>query len=295
MAAIGVLIIAGIVMIISIFVYKKVLDVGREEFTEKECQASLELTRMFELSPVCFVKSPNPIALHCSRSFITVKNDQVIKNGEELTDSYDATCPEKIADTTASKSSQACIAENVIAKSMAGCWNTFFEGQVPVFQQFETDEFDILEPDTTTKACYICAEIDIQTSLGAPQYYNYLKNAEHKKGLTYYEYFTSETAFCDPDIRKAHPSCWEGIQLNQDTTFWQDFWAGVGKGEPAAGPQIADLRLKQGKYAVAFVRRGMGTCEDKKTAKGDPDAALTLTVQLIPVEKVSAFCNMVVV
>jgi hypothetical protein len=289
-AAIAVIIVFGIVMVISIFVYKKLLDVGREEFTEKECQASLDLTRKFDLNPVCFVEAPNPVALKCPRSFMTVTDSKVVKNGDDVTEVYDRACPTRegadMFDRQAS-TPQACIAENVLAKSMASCWQLFYEGQVPVFQQLEIDEFS-LKSDTFEKACYVCAEIDIQTTNGAPNFRRYLQTQEYKKDLTYFEYITSNSAYCDPELRKGGLTCWEAIALNQDDSFWTQFW------NKEVHKPLEDWNLPKGKYAITFVRRGMGTCEKDNVAEGEA-TALTFTVHAIPVEKVSQFCDMVVI
>jgi hypothetical protein len=298
-----------VVAVVMIFVYKKLFDVGREEFTEAQCQASLDLTRKFELSPVCIVTAPNPVAIHCGRDFITIEDEKVVKNGDDATKRYDAACPDKPVFESKDRESMGCVAENVIAESMRQCWQQFYEGEVPVFQQYEYDKASMtnlaksLGGEKEIRGCFVCAEIDVKKTGGVSHYGQYLRTAEFRKGkemITYFDYFTSKKAYCDPELitrASGTDSCFEAIAFNQekDGVQWSVAWGWPPvRREYVADAPLDEWRLAPGKYAVTFVRRGMMTCDSQDAEEGQ-NTPLTLTVQLVPAERVPQFCNMVFV
>lgn len=266
----------GIVLILLAIMYKTFYAVGQQEFTEKECQTSLLLTRAADVSPICKVEASTPVPIKCNRNFATVTEDSVSVNGKEMTSKYDATCPSGYAD-------QSCLAERVVAEEMRKCWALFFEGEQPVFQQMEKNELSIT-PDTNIRVCYVCAEVNLQSDVKDLR--GYLKAQSIKGDRTYYDFFTNRKAHCDPKLRQ--PSCWEGIaehpELQHANWLPDKKWPKL---------ELGTLPKDQ-TYAVVFMRRGMGTCEDSKIKEGEP-AALTNTVQVIPAEKIAQYCSGVMI
>jgi hypothetical protein len=229
----------------------------RTQYTDVQCRSSLLLTRGVDKAyagPACHFKVESPIALKCERTFFTVdeKATQHYLNKDDIdvTKQYD----------------EKNLAESVVAEQMALCWKMFFEGQSPVFQQLDETNFDFLGKNK--RACFVCSEIELKK--GAPDFGVYIRANAVDETQNYYQYFTSNKAFCDKSLQ---PNCWEGIAKQRT--------------QP-----IEQASLSRGSYAVVFMRQGMGAC----TAKDKGDASkLTHTVQVVPAEDVAMQCDAVIV
>jgi hypothetical protein len=233
------------------FLYNRVFAEGKSVYTQKECQASLLLTESVDKAqPFCIAKISNPIPIKCSREFISIKDQKVFQNARETF--YDNTCPDGKKD---------CLAQNVIARQMATCWSTFFQGQHVVFQQVEEGYLPLLNDEKAT-ACFVCGEITIDKDING--FKQYLKTAQYKSGLDYFTYL-SNTTYCYDDYKK-DGTCWEGVAKEEG---------------------IDQDHLEAGTYAVTFTRIGTSTCSNKVDTT-------TMTVQLIPMKDISK-CNAVIV
>jgi hypothetical protein len=225
----------------------------RNEFTEAQCRSSLLLTRAADkayVGPACHFKSESAVPLKCERALFSVD--------EKVTQHH---LGKKDEDVTKQYDNEH-LAESVVAEQMAACWKRFFEGQSAVFQQLDPATFDFISKNQ--RACFVCAEI--QLTKGAPDFGTYIRTAPYDDTQNFYQYFTSRKAYCDKSLQ---PNCWEGIAKQRELVIKQDV-------------------LEQGKYAVVFMRQGMGGCSDKD--KGDA-SKLTHTVQVIPVDDVATLCD----
>lgn len=270
-AAIITVIVFAAVMILGIVIFNSLSGASKASFTDSECRASAMLTRAGDLSPICSVKPQNPIPLKCERNFVTV-DEEVILNGEDVTKEYAGACP---------GGGTGCIGEEALAKEMERCWRMFMEGEQAVFQQLEIDEWS-LKSETNARVCFVCSEVTLEE--GAPQFGEYVRAMASKKNITYYEYFTSPRAYCDPRIKE--PTCWEGMAKSGEVTDW----VGGNKFD-----KIEQDNLPAGAYAVVFMRRGMGTCEEKEITKELEAQAMTNTVQAVPAANISRHCGAVIV
>jgi hypothetical protein len=247
-----------VAMLVILFLFGYLRESTKAGFTKAECRASLLLTRAIDSAqPICIVQVPNPTPLHCDRNVIGITNKEVLLNGDDVKQLYKLRCG-----TDAS-----CVPKSVVADQLATCWDQFFQGQQPVFQQMEEDSYKIFTYKDKKTACFICSEITIKTDADIEQFNAFLKTKY--KNSTYYDYLNTK-GYCKAEYR-TQGACFEGYAkahgLNWD-------------------------RLEKGKtYAVTYVREGLATCAANQAPSENPD--LTMTVQLIPIEKVPEKCAVV--
>lgn len=258
-------IIFGIVMIVLILLYNMIFSLSKAQFTVQECQASLLLTRAADLNKnaMCVAPIDNPIPLKCTRKFLTVLPDGV-KEDRGLSD-YDYACP-------AGFESRSCVGHAVIAQEMAACWDLFFTGEQIVFQQVEKKTGDW---GPKNSACFICGEITLRTDEDVQRFSEYAKLARFDENATYYDHFNTPKAWCAKSYLDEKQACWDTYAAKQSPAIDQDTFR---KGE---------------KYAIVFIRKGMDSCnptEGERTESG-----VTFTVQAVPADKVSSYCDMVMV
>jgi len=286
------IVVFGIVMVIFAILYRELYDIGDKEFTKKECQSSLLLTRSFDVAtpkPICIKPVDNPIPIKCSRRFLTVTEHEVLKDGESIKFNYNPSCDGSPIDTSVKGRPPAwggaCLVENVLAQEMASCWGMFFEGEMPVFQQVDEELFSIFSD--THRACFVCSEVTVSSKNDVENFVTYLKTnnalvAENAvSGKTYYEYLArNKKAFCSTNLLGDSTTCWDGMAKNISYWFNSD-WPGVEQNTFETGKT----------YAVTFVRHGMSTCRDED----DPDDIPSMTVQLLPADSIEKYCGAVLV
>ena len=262
-------IIFGIIMIVLILLYNMLFALSKQQFTKEECQASLLLTRAADINKnaMCVAPVDNPIPLKCTRKFITVQTDGV-KEDKGLSD-YDYSCP-------AGFQSRSCVGHAVIAQEIAACWDLFFTGEQIVFQQMEkkTGDWSLGEWGKET-ACFVCSEVTLRTDEDVQRFSEYAKLARWDENATYYDHFNTPKAWCAKAYLDETQACWDSYAAEQEPVIDQDTFK---KGE---------------KYAIVFIRRGMDSCnptEGERTESG-----VTFTVQAVPADKVSAYCDLVMV
>ncbi len=274
--ALVVLVIFGVVLILLIFLYKTLLVGASKEMDISKCQSSLLLTKSVSekvKSVSCSAPAINPFTIDCPRTFFSVKEDKVLRNGKDVTSKYNNKCP---------TGANTCLQQNVVASEMEVCWNIFFNGEQPVLQQMEINEWKFFKQKDHITTCVICSEITVDKDTG--DFLNYLKTKPSKSGVSYYDKLAKNPrAWCDDKIAQKATTCWDGMRQAIDTSVWG--WAVWDR-------PVLDYTLKPGKYAVVFVRRGLSACEAESNDKKG-DEYLTNTVQLIPADKVSAYCNSV--
>ncbi len=277
------LVVFGAVFIVIALLYKSMLATGKNEFSDKECQLSLLLTRAADkpLSLACVKPIDNPIPLKCSRHFLTANartvTDTAGKEPIDMTYQYDATC---------SSGTASCLAHNVVASEMRRCWTLFFEGETPVFQQVDTT----WEIGNNDRACFVCAEVTVE---GAPVngFTQYLKDTPVPKtgrlttDVSYFDLLAGNPkALCGPGRDTLDGSCWESFKEPFDPAWY------VPK-KLASLPAVNQDTLDPGTYAIVFMREGLESvaCENPGTADYTP----TLTVQTIPVARIAEYCPVV--
>ncbi len=274
-SALVVLIIFGVVLLMLIFFYKNFLQGSSKEMDVAKCQSSLLLTKAVSDKAkgiACSVGSLTPFTIDCPRQFVSVNNGEVNKNGKSATSKYDAKCP---------TGESTCLQQNVVASEMAFCSNLFFNGEQVVLQQMEMSEWSLLTPKDHMTTCFICSEITVDKDTG--DLLSFLKAKTQKSGKTYYDSLANnKKAWCNNYYEKQSTTCWDGMRTAVDTST-----LGWAKNKPAL-----DYTLKPGKYAVVFVREGLSSC-DGETNDKKGDEYLTNTVQLIPADKISSYCNTV--
>jgi hypothetical protein len=316
-SALIIIVIFGAVFIVIAILYKEFLSVGESQFTQSQCQTSLLLTQgVGQLRPFCFQDSPQPISLKCSRNFITVSSTNVIKNGMDVTKLYDASCTAPgaqplpavqakgvtTADEATARAEKAakslqkpqpsatnvCLPKNVVAEEMSACWNTFFKGEQVVLQMTDVAGWKLWSAKDYKYACFICGEITIKADKGLDGVVDYMKAKERSNGQSYYQFIANDSqAWCDPNFAdKGKLTCWDGIRTGYDTSVW-----GYASNHPAIS---MDPLKKDTKYAVVFIRRGLGSCTDKETDTSASHQHLTNTVQLIPADQIGQVCDVVV-
>lgn len=261
------------VFLITIVLWREIADAGQQEFTQGQCQASLQLTRATDLGAWCVKVVPTPVPLHCSRRFMTVEDgavySSILGKREPVTRNYNASCP-----APAPVFPGSCLAHNVVAEEMRECWSTFFNGEMQVFQQVE--EGFIGKADT--RACFVCSEITVQTE-DVVALKHYLEKQHFRSGLnegmSYYEHLAkNRNALCSQEVA-------------QGGTCWDAFARGVdGK------PPLDQNTLKAGEtYAVTLLRRGMSTCSEDSGDSGEESP--TIVVQVIPTKDIAVHCDTV--
>lgn len=255
-------VIFGISMIVVMMIYIMLFSFGKEQFTIEECQASLLLTRAADLNKnaLCVAPIDNPVPLKCTRKFLTVESDGV-KEDKGLSD-YDYNCPEGF-------SSPSCVGHAVIAQEMAACWDLFFNGEKIVFQQMEKKLGDF---GPRNSACFVCGEITLRTDV--QRFSEYAKLARYED-VTYYDHFNTRKAMCAKGYFDEKQACWDTYATEQTPPIDQDTFR------------------KDEKYAIVFIRKGMGSCMDESPEPGDSE--VTFTVQAVPADKVSSYCDVVMV
>ena len=283
-SAIVTLVVFGAVFIIIALLYKSMLETGKKEFSDKECQASLLVTRIVDkpLSLACVKVADNPIPLKCQRHFLSVDATIVKDTGgtksDDITFKYDATCKESTA---------SCLAANVLASEMRRCWTLFSEGQMPVFQQVDKT----WEIGNNNRACFVCAEV---TVAGAPitGFTQYLKDTPVPKSgrvtsdIKYFDFLAGNPkALCGPTRDKLEGSCWESFKESFDPAWYNTFL------RLGAIPAVDQETLAPGTYAVVFMREGMESAACEK--EGESDYTPTLTVQAIPAARIAEYCPVV--
>lgn len=266
-SALVILIIFGIVLILLVVFYKNFLQASSKEMDVAKCQSSLLLTKVVSdkgkaVPMSCTVGSITPFTVDCPRTFVSVNNGVVEKNGKDATSKYNSKC----ADGTAS-----CLQDNVVATEMAFCWNVFFNGEQPVLQQMESGDLNLFTAKDKKTTCFVCSEITVDSE--SPKFMEYLSNTKMKDGRTYREYFNNPKAWCDKDYASIG-TCWDNMALAKE------------------GRSGIDYSIKPGKYAIAFVRRGLSAC-DGKTKNTKTEGYLTNSIQLIPADKISSYCGTV--
>jgi len=282
------IIIFGIVMIVIILVSKEIFIISRTQVDEKACQTSLLLSKLPDLSPICSIQVDVPSPLQCPRTHLVIDDAVIIKNGKEVTQLYAANCPDN---------TQNCLAKNALAEEMRSCWSLFFKGEQVLFQKLEIDELGISR-DTNARVCYVCSEMQLSTDI--KDFKEYVEKTtmprqlkEQEKKLTYYQYLSNRKALCDQKLLTPEsPTCWEAIAQNINgqnggrisTFFGQRVYK-----------QIEQNNFENGAYAIIFMRRGMGTCENEKLSDGDDPYAVTNTVQVIPATEIAMHCPTVIV
>ncbi len=284
------------VLILLAIIYREYFVLGKDSFDKQTCQSSIMLTTSVKkgvdaISPWCIQPIKNFVPLACPRKFITVEAGTVVDDSDrgflnkkkKLTRLYDKVCP---------SGEDGCLAENVFAEEMANCWDIFFRGEVPVFQQLESQLSSWFSKDEGDAGCFVCAEITLNQGEDVNNFVSYLKEKRYKDG-TYYDFLAkNRKAYCNEHLAEKADTCWEAmgqdIDYNLFTSylFWEtDYnWKGLDQNE-----------IKDGEtYAVTFVRLGMDECPEstqkKKSAKRP-----TQTVQLIPAKQIGEYCDAVIV
>jgi hypothetical protein len=312
--AMVVVIIAGIVMVIAAIVYTTLYDVGKKEFSKRECQLSLQLTRSVDRTfrYSCINPLPSPIPLKCARRFLDVTKDDVLSEGKSVRYQYNPSCdPDaKLVEAWASQEQQktdeqqakkqewtggACLAQNVLAKEMASCWSTFFEGEFPVFQQVENDVWEFWKRSKGLRACFVCAEVTLGTGHDLTDFReSYLKRKLFVQQRSYYDYLArNRNAFCPQGMREKSPdgTCWGAMGVGNEIP-WYTFWKGLSDKE---WPSIDQQNYPDGKtYAVVFMRQGLfEQCESEDDI--DEGTIPLMTVQAVPAENIGQYCDVVMV
>ena len=324
-ALVGIVLTASTILVLAVM-FKIFFASAEGEFTEKQCQTSLQLTRQLDdtLSISCVQPVPN-LGVKCTREFMTVADERVFHDGDDVTHQYDAACPTSQGDQ--------CLPENVVADEMARCWQLFFNGEMTVFQQVEENSAKILTRKDGARSCFICSEITLSDE-GVEDLTAYLKAKKYTDDKTYYQFIAQNpAAFCDDAMVHedglGYPTCWEGVadggEQLQNLRRWPSLY------QESGGPKLSEDENAKltypagGTYAVTFIRRGLGTCEgDGKSGldklfldwtednnlltlfppiRGIADSVgemaaeeyLTNTVQLIPSDRVNAYCDVVIV
>jgi hypothetical protein len=256
--------------IVILIIYNLLFTFTKSEFSQKECQTSLLLTRNLDArgNLFCVATVDNPIPLKCSRRFLSIRDDGPSES-IGMYHAYDAHCPTGLTDTDGN-----CAAQNAVADEMAYCWQTFYEGEQRVFQQMEINSLKLFSSKDDATACFVCSEVTLKTQVDVTQFTEYLQRAKMDSGKTYYEYFNSRKAWCAQEYME-EDACWTGY--------------GKSKG-------IEQDTLKTGqKYAVVFIRRGMASCDNEVEADTTLTTQhLTNTVQIIPAADIAKHCNMVI-
>ncbi len=270
----------GLIFILTVFlvggvVFCSFTSSANKEVNVRTCQSSLLLTKaVAQKNPACTVGSLTPFNLECPRQFLSIKDNVVNKNGKDVTSTYSNKCPSGEA---------SCLQENVLASEMAFCWNMFFKGEEPVLQQVEKS--DLISDSGTEVACFICSEVVIDKPNS--DFVKFLKEKTmDTEKMTYYNYLANNSkAICGRDS-----TCngW-GFSGIGSGNCWDSMRKGVND------KPTLDTKLEPGKYVVAFVRRGVGSCagEDAKSPTWKRGNCLVNTVQLIPSSKIGSYCNYV--
>ena len=277
-AALITVIVFSMVMVIAAVLAAALFSVGKSQFTEAQCRASLLLTRAVDKPQWCAVKIDNPVPIQCNRDFVTATKTTVTRDGKDVTTAYTALCP--APDGTAS-----CLSANVVAEEMRTCWREFFEGDTPVLQQLEVNDFNIFK-SSNQRACFVCAEVTLKDD-DVADLNKYLKGQKitvANQQVSYYDYLTSPKAYCNPAMKKTEkpdpnaPSvanCYEGI-AQQGGDY----------------PNIDHKTLPAGTYAVVFMRQGVTSCTGTTLPA---ESKITQTVQVIPAKDIAAQCDLVTV
>ncbi len=299
-AVLALIVFIAVFMIIAL-VMTNILFVSKRSFSDKECQTSLMLTRAIDkpLAAACVKPIENPTPIKCSRRFLTAEADAVRDTGGKDTmfsrGDRDVTKTYLAMDRTLEAKDPQAIPKRVLAEEMRHCWSTFFEGELVVFQQVD-QSWDV---NNNERACFVCSEV----TLTAPvtEFKTYLAttamplSAKGKdlEGTTYYDFLAgSPKSYCNQDragklAREKDTSCWDtfGQPYDADEGFWSIGWL------TSPMPAIQQDEFRPGTYAVVFLREGMETqaCENP----GEEDYTPTLTVQVIPADKIGTYCPVV--
>ncbi|MBR9700260.1 hypothetical protein GOV11_00135 [Candidatus Woesearchaeota archaeon] len=319
-AALVAIVLMGVAVIFLALTYKSLFTLAEDEFSEKECQTSLMLTKnLKDLTTIsCIQPAPN-LALKCSRKFVTVEEDEAFRERKSITNKYDKECPEGY-----SKKDNECLAESVMAEELAKCWMIFFEGEISVFQQLEKNALNVFAHKNSARVCFICSEVTLKDD-SIDDFQDYLERKQFNTELTYFDFIAkNQDAYCDEDLVSNQKidgdSCWEGI-----ASGYEPKWIDRALKKRL---EIETGELKEGKYAITFIRRGMSTCDNidnfvgtkaseidewlmnvarsgvaygsMKAANGelDPeifDFYLTQTVHAINADEINQYCDTVIV
>jgi hypothetical protein len=276
-----ILIIFVVVVIVLLILYQQIFAVSKTEFDVKECQASLLLTRAVDTAQTntvsCMFKTDNPAPIKCDRQFITIGDETIMQDGKEVTGLYSKACDGE----------PGCMAKRVVAERMAKCWEQFFNGEQVVLQQVEGSAWSLFNTGALASSCFVCAELSYEGTgtITSEDFTTYLKETSYKDGTYYSHLAENKKAWCDTVYME---------QLGADTC-----WDVVREGNGLATP------ITKGSYAVVYMRRGMGACEESgasgvTVSYGDAGPkvqtqTLTNTVQFMPIDKVPTACKVVLV
>lgn len=327
-ALITLIVFIAVFLVIALFMTDTLFS-SKRSFSDKECQASLMWTRAVDkpLALACVKPIDNPTPIKCSRQFLTVGRDTVLdttvrdtafsRGDRNVTRTYLAM--DLATEGTARTADPQAIPKRVLAQELQHCWSLFLEGETVVFQQVD-QTWDI---ENNERACFICSEVTLTTPVN--DFKAYLKGTEmpltgkrlaEATPITYYDFIAGNPkAYCNPQRERfgesSDPplSCWEtfglGYVSREDLSPpWYSYIT-----NPVAGPAI-DLTgmiinwlstpmppisqdsFEPGTYAVVFLREGMETqaCE----GRGEEDYTPTLTVQILPADKIGTYCPMVI-
>ena len=273
--ALMLLVLFGAVFLITALLYRSLLTAGKEGFSDKECQASLLLTRVADtaLSPACFKVASNPVPLKCSRRFLTVTEDSVTDTSgkpADVTRAYDPACP-------AGK----CLPQRVIAEEMLRCWSVFREGELPVFQQ--VDRF--WDVGNNERACFVCAEVTLRTGAARTGFVQYLRDTTAPgRDEKYFDFLAGNPrALCNPARAGKAATCWESFSEPYSGSAPWISW--VTKDLLALDQDT----LSPGAYAIVLLREGM----EQDCGEHDAGDLPSMTVQAIPVARIAEYCPVI--
>ena len=303
--AIVVIVVFGIVLIIAAVLYTTLFDIGNKEFSKAECRTSLLLTANVQqkidtyVTWWCVTPASNPIPIKCSRRFLTVTPDDVLKDGKSVKFEYNPLCAGEEAKLSAEEGkvqvAGACMPEAVLAQEMASCWDTFFQGETPVFQQVEPDLVKWFSENQHERACFVCSEVTLRSGKDIEDLQTYLKekkrtNVKRGESKSYYDFLAKNPeAICNSDIR-AHSdddTCWSALGKEIDSGWFH----GPFHLAPQNWPGALQGKVPDGKtYAVTFVRYGM---EPQCQLDDDKSDLPTMAVQVLPAEEIGKYCDVV--
>jgi hypothetical protein len=269
--AIITLVVFGAVFLILTLGYLGLFDSSKRVFSDKECQASLLLTRAVDskISVACMKPVDNPVPIKCARHFFTVTDNTVVDTSGKKAKDVSATY-------ACSDGSASCLASHLVAEEMRRCWTMFGEGEYPAFQQVD----QLFDWNNNNRACFICGEVTIKTKQDVTKFKEYLQNTPIPgTGADRKMYFDvlagNPKAICPPELEK-DGTCWEAMANLDDLPIDQE-----------------TLRTGQ-TYAIAFVRRGLSrAAEDGTCSITDTQKYPTLTVQAIPADDIPKQCGTV--
>lgn len=303
------LVIFAVVFLVLLLLVKEFLTVGKSAVSEKQFQTALLLTKAISPpSAACVMGTPDVVPLPTIRRFISVDPTRVTVDGKEVTKLYDASCPTQGVQTIGGYSddglseeeikarakdapasvvkpqpsaTNVCLQKNVLAEEMGRCWKMFFNGEQVVLQQMDIPAKYYFTSKDGVFACYICGEVTLKGA-DVNDLIPYLQNKPMGSSkASYYDYLAKNPkAWCDPDLQKEYGTCWDGIR--------QDDYK---EHQPLPYTSLP----KDNKYAVVFIRRGLGSCDN--TREQDTTVFthqhLTNSVHVVPIELLPKVCDKV--